>query len=544
MQTIEANIVDIPGRSIRPGRLTIDVGVVVSIDWLSSDSRFPHFLMPGFVDAHVHIESSMLTPAQFARIAVRHGTVATVSDPHEIANVLGIQGVQFMLDDAASVPFKFCFGAPSCVPATEFETSGSVLSVSDTESLLDRSDIHYLAEMMNFPGVLGSVPDVMAKIQAAKVRGKPVDGHAPGLRGDDARRYVGAGISTDHECASIDEAIEKIQAGAKIQIREGSAARNFEALVPLIDRYPGQIMLCSDDKHPDDLLVGHVNQLCRRALQHGCDLFHVLHAACLAPVQHYSMPVGQLRVGDPADFIEVKSLETFDVVRTFIDGVSVTDSATSAILPSTTESVNRFQCSPLSPSDLLIPSRPGRIRVIVAEDRQLTTQCEILDPKRESDQVVADVERDLLKLVVVNRYQSAAPAIALVRCFGMQRGAIAGSVGHDCHNIVAVGANDGDLCHAINEVIDCQGGLAVCDGTFVDRLPLPIAGLMSAEKGETVAADYQRLDRFAKQWGCSLEAPFMTLSFLPLLVIPSLKLSDQGLFDADRFQFVDLFVDP
>ena len=543
MPRIDGKLVDPLARQIRPSRVTFEDGVITSIETLLDDSTCPHFLMPGFIDSHIHIESSMLTPSQFARMAVNHGTVSIVTDPHEIANVLGVEGIHFMLNDAANVPFKFWFGAPSCVPATAFETAGAEIDVVQTELLLDDPRIHYLAEMMNFPGVLAGQPDVMAKIQAARSRDLPIDGHAPGLRGDEAARYFAAGISTDHECTTEAEAIDKLAVGAQIQIREGSAARNFEALCGLIDRYPGRILFCSDDKHPDELLIDHINGLCRRAIAAGCDVFNTLTAACLAPVQHYGLPVGLLRVGDPADFIEVGSLEQFDVVRTFIDGVCVAEGGASNIKVTPVQAINQFSCRPKSVESLAVAAESDSlIRVIIAHDGLLTTDAETAKPKVDGGQIVADVERDLLKIVVVNRYVDAAPAIGFVRGFRLQRGAIASSVAHDSHNIIAVGTNDVDLAAAVNAVIRSKGGLATADGDQIETLPLPVAGLMSTESCESVGANYQRLDQIAKEFGAALGSPFMTLSFMALLVIPSVKLSDKGLFDGSKFEFVDLQV--
>lgn len=543
MDCVESNLVDIRARTIRGVRLSFDGGIIRSIEPVERASTFATYLLPGFVDAHVHIESSMLTPAQFARTALTHGTIATVSDPHEIANVLGRRGIEFMLRDAERVPFKFWFGAPSCVPATSFESAGSALDSAETRQLLDDPDIHYLAEMMNYPGVLSGDPEVLAKIEAARQRGVPIDGHAPGVRGDDARRYFAAGITTDHECFTEAEAVEKLELGVRVQIREGSAARNFDALFKLIDRYPGRMMFCSDDKHPDDLLRGHINQLCRRAVAGGCDPFHVLHAACVAPVDHYQMPLGQLRIGDPADFIEIDSLQEFNVLRTFVDGRCVAQDGISHLDVTPTSPINHFHCTPKTVDQFAVVPVPGKsIRAIVAVDRLLTTQSEIVQPKIVAGNVVSDPGRDLLKLVVVNRYRDAAPSIGFVKSFGFVRGAIASSVAHDSHNVIAVGASDREICDAVNAVIDNQGGLAVVDGTTTRTLPLPVAGLMSPLPCEDVARAYEELDRMAKQLGCPLQAPFMTLSFLALLVIPSLKLSDRGLFDGDQFQFTELFV--
>lgn len=504
------------------------------------DARY--FLIPGFVDSHIHIESSMLLPSRFARAAVVHGTVATVSDPHEIANVCGIEGIELMLRDAAQTHFKFHFGVPACVPATKFETAGAELDVEAVTRLLDDPRIGYLAEMMDYPGVLAGDPDVLAKLAAAKVRGKPVDGHAPGLRGSAARRYVEAGISTDHECLTIEEALDKIHAGCKIAIREGSAARNFDELWPLIDHYPNDCMLCSDDKHPDELLLGHINELARRAVALGCRPVNVLRVACRNPIQHYGLNVGLLQEGDPADFVLVDDLESFYVLQTFIGGRLVAEAGKSLLRTTPTETINHFAAQPIAPHDLAIAADGRRVRVIQVIDGQLLTHGEVVDAGIENGQVISDIERDILKLVVLNRYEPAKPAVALVRGFGLRGGALASTVAHDSHNIVAVGTSDVELCAAINAVVATQGGLSVAVDHQADTLPLQVAGLMATGTCHEIACDYLRLDARVKELGCPLRAPYMALSFLALLVIPSLKLSDQGLFDVDRSEIVPLFV--
>ncbi len=574
LTAVTGRLVDLDARAVRPTTLHLADGRIADITDaeerdLPADAPF---LLPGFVDAHVHVESSMLTPSRFAAAAVTHGTVATVSDPHEIANVLGVPGVKFMLDDAQRVPFKFCFGAPSCVPATTFETAGAALGVDEVTQLLDDPRIGYLAEVMNFPGVLNGDEALHAMIAAAKARNKPADGHAPGLRGDDAQCYFTSGITTDHECFTLDEALDKLACNdaVKILIREGSAARNFDALFPLIDRFPGRIMLCSDDKHPDDLALGHINTLCAEAIKRGADLFNVLRAACAVPVEHYGLNVGQLRVGDPADFVEVDDLTTFSVRRTWINGQIVAEAGQPHFKLPGLNPINRFHADRVNPDALRIPLKPGdshpraltnaphsnettppSLRVIVAHDGQLVTTEEHHAPTVVDGHVVADPSRDLLKLVVIDRYTrpTPPPAVALIRGFGLQRGAIAGSVAHDSHNLLAVGASDDALATALNAVVDARGGLAVATprdddaNTFdVDVLPLPVAGLMSDQPLAAVAADYERLDRAARQLGATLRAPFMTLGFMALLVIPALKLSDRGLFDGNAFCPVSLWV--
>ncbi|MEM9019122.1 MAG: adenine deaminase [Planctomycetota bacterium] len=537
-----ANVVDLSARSSKPAAMIVEAGRIVAIE--ATEKACPTFVLPGFVDSHVHIESSMLTPGHFAQAAVVHGTVATVSDPHEIANVLGVKGVRYMLEDAKRVPFKFAFGAPSCVPATAFESAGAALDVTDVTKLLDDPAIYYLSEVMNFPGVLANDPDLHAMIQAAKQRGKPVDGHAPGLRGAEARQYADAGITTDHECFTLEEAEDKLNAGMTIQIREGSAAKNFEALWPLIDRYPGRVMLCSDDKHPDELIRGHIDALVRRAIAIGCDPYNVLIAACQVPVRHYGLPVGQLKVGDPADFIEVDSLTEFRVLRTFIDGETVAEQGRSNIEVDPAGPVNYFECGRQSAQGFAVPDRPdAKLRVIGAIDGQLVTNELAMEPTRCDGLAVADPSRDILKLVAVNRYDARAkPAVAFVHGFGLQRGAIAGSVGHDSHNILAVGTSDQDLAEAVNAVIQERGGLAAVGDGSIKTLALDVGGLMSVRPCEQVARDYEALCKMTQELGTTLASAFMTLSFMGLLVIPQLKLSDRGLFDFNRFDLVDLWV--
>ena len=540
------NLVDLHQRAIYPAEVTVKDGVITSIQ--RCDAADPEggqsspYLMPGFVDAHIHVESSMLLPSEFARIAVRHGTVATISDPHEIANVCGIEGIELMLQNADQVNFKFMFGAPSCVPATPFETAGATLDAAAVTQLLSDDRIGYLSEVMDFPGVLSRDPEVMAKIAAAQRYNKPVDGHAPGLRGQEAADYIAAGISTDHECFTIEEALDKIAAGCKIAIREGSAARNFDALVSLIDSHPQFCMLCSDDKHPDEFLLGHINQLAARAVAAGCDLMKVLTVACLNPVQHYGLNVGTLQVGDPADFIVVKDLENFEILSTYIDGQRVYGDGKCLIPSTATATINQFVASPISADQLAVTAETEAIRVIGAIDGQLITHGQILPAKIESGLVVSDVDRDVLKIVVVNRYQQRPPAIAFVQGFGFQSGALASSVAHDSHNIIAVGVSDEDITAAINGVIEAEGGLSFSGAGQTDVLPLPVAGLMAVDSCEVVAAKYTLLDNAAKAAGTALRAPYMTLSFMALLVIPTLKLSDRGLFDGNEFDFTSLFV--
>jgi adenine deaminase len=541
--TVKGQLVDVFQNRIYPAEVTIEKGRISSIDQASPGADFPtHYILPGFIDSHVHIESSMLVPSEFARIAVVHGTVGSVSDPHEIANVCGIEGVEFMIANGNTVPFKFNFGAPSCVPATEFETAGATLNSADVESLLKRDEIRYLSEMMNFPGVLNEDEEVMKKIAAAHQLLKPVDGHAPGLRGEQAREYIAAGISTDHECFTREEAQDKLAYGMKIIIREGSAAKNFEALIGLLNDYPNQMMFCSDDKHPDSLADGHINQLCARAVAKGIDVMKVLRAACVNPVLHYKLDIGLLRKGDHADLIVVKDLEKFEVVQTWINGEKVAENGNTLISSQPSRVINNFSCSKKTVEEFAFNAKNDHpyhtIEAIEALDGQLITNKFIASVPMENSKLESDTLNDILKIVVVNRYQDAPIAKAFIRSIGLKQGAIASSVAHDSHNIVAVGVDDESICKAVNAIIDAKGGVSVASGKGISVLPLPVGGLMSAEDGYKVAKEYTEIDALAKSLGSKLSAPFMTLSFMALLVIPHLKLSDKGLFDGDSFQLL------
>lgn len=539
---IQGNIIDIINEKIFFGEVTISDGTIESIANISSSENVNYsYILPGFIDSHVHIESSMLIPSEFARLAVLHGTTGTISDPHEIANVCGMEGVKFMIENGKKVPFKFHFGAPSCVPATVFETAGAELNTRDVEELLSMPEIFYLSEMMNFPGVLNQDEAVMQKIAASKKINKPVDGHAPGLRGETAKKYIEAGITTDHECFTAEEALEKLSYGMKILIREGSAAKNFDALVNLLHEHSDNMMFCSDDKHPDSLAEGHINSLCARAVAHGIDIFKVLQVACLNPVLHYKMKNGVLRINDAADFIVVKDLKDFVVLKTFIDGVLVAKEGETFIDSVDITSINNFNCVAKKPWQFQIKPKEGQteINVIEALEGQLITNKLIKQAFIKNDFLECDVENDILKIVVVNRYFDAPVAISFIKNIGLQKGAIASSVAHDSHNIVAVGVTDESICAAVNLIIKEKGGISAVSGNIDMILPLPVAGLMSAIDGFKVAADYTAINNFAtKELGSKMAAPFMTLSFMALLVIPHLKLSDKGLFDGDSFNFI------
>ncbi len=535
---VQGNIVDIQNKRIYKGEIEVVNGKIASLKEVHHNQE--NYILPGFVDAHIHIESSMLVPSEFAKIAVKHGTVATVSDPHEIANVLGVKGVEFMIENGKKVPLKFNFGAPSCVPATSFESAGAIIDADDIKLMMENPDIKYLAEMMNYPGVLFDDAEVLAKIQHSKNNNKPIDGHAPGLRGDDVTKYISAGISTDHECFSYDEALEKLQKGMKVIIREGSAAKNFEALIDLLPEHFENMMFCSDDKHPDDLLLGHINQLCERAVAKGIDVYKVLQAACVNPVKHYNLDVGLLQKGDDADFIVVDSLEKFNVLETYINGDLVAKDGKSFVKSVPFEVLNNFDTDKKNVSDFRFDSNVEKIRVIEALDGELVTNQIEENSLIVDGNLVSNTSTDVLKMTVVNRYKNDVPAIAFIKNFGIKEGAIASSVGHDSHNIIAVGVSDEDICRAVNLIIENRGGVCAVNAKEEKIVSLPVAGIMSDLSAEEIGKSYAELDKMAKDMGSKLRAPYMSLSFMALLVIPSLKLSDKGLFDGTSFKFTSL----
>jgi len=536
---VTGNLVDVFRQKIDPATIEIVHGRIRKI--VRGGAPHDRYLVPGFVDAHVHIESSMLLPTEFARLAVVHGTVATVSDPHEIGNVLGVRGVEYMIREGKRVPFKFYFGAPSCVPATALETSGAKIGVQEVAQLLARPEVRYLAEMMNFPGVLNRDPEVMDKIAAARRLGKPVDGHAPGLRDTDAQRYARAGISTDHECFTKEEAIDKLVFGMKVLIREGSAAKNFDALCSLIESHTDACMFCSDDKHPDELVRGHINALVKRAFALGFDKFKVLKIACVNPVLHYGLDVGLLREGDPADFLVIDSFLDLNVLQTYIGGQLVAENRRSLIRRVKSRPINQFRARPKRPRDFEVRARSAAVHVIEALNGQLITNHRQDRPRKVAGKLVADPRRDLLKIAVVNRYAEAPPAVGFIRNFGLRHGALASSVAHDSHNIVVVGTTDVSIARAVNLIIEHRGGVCVVGPRIRRVLPLPVAGLMSNRDGWSAAARYSEIDALAKELGSRLDAPFMTLSFMALLVIPHLKLSDRGLYSSEQNRLISLY---
>ena len=539
MQKYKGNIVDIMNKKIYPGVVKVQNGKIHQI--AKSGEEYDRYIIPGFIDSHIHIESTMLTPTEFARIAVQHGTVAAICDPHEIANVMGVSGIDYMIDNSRKSPFKFYFSAPSCVPATELEASGAKIGPEEVESLFQEyPEIKFLGEMMNYPGVVNDDPEVMRKIEIANEYNKPIDGHAPGLRGDDLEKYVAVGVSTDHECTSKEEALRKLKLGMTILIREGSAAKNFDELIQLADEHYKYMAFCTDDQHPDDLVNGHINELVRRAIVKGLDPIKVFRMATLNPVKHYNLDVGLLRKNDPADFLIVDNLKSLDIQATVINGNFIFEDGVSVIQPVIPNEINKFEVKPKQPDDFIVPAKNGLIDVIEAQDGKLITNRMQVEPKILNHKIVSDSERDILKITLINRYKDREPVVAFVKNFGLKKGAIASSVAHDSHNILAVGVTDEDITEAINRVINNKGGLsAVCtDDDIAETLALPIAGLMSARDYSEVASKYKELDQLAGEFGSTLRSPFMTLSFMALLVIPEIKLGSEGLFDVTNFEYI------
>lgn len=539
MNYISGNIVDPISKEIYSGKLIFSDGKITDIE--RDDNTYSNYIIPGFVDSHIHIESSMLIPYEFSRIAVIHGTVATVSDPHEIANVLGIEGINFMIDNSKLSPLKFYFGASPCVPATSFETSGACLGVEDIEKIIMQDNVKFLSEVMNTVGVINGDKDILEKIEIAKKYSKKIDGHAPGLTGKDLETYIAAGITTDHESVQRAEGLEKIKKGMKIQIREGSAAQNFEALIPLVDTHSDVCMFCSDDKHPDDLIRGHIDQMIRRSIKYGIDFFKILKVSSVNPVKHYGLDVGLLQVGDPADFLVVDNLADLNILSTYINGQEVAVRGKTSIPNRSFEAINKFNVSKKKLSDFSLPYKEGKINVIEAIDGQIITNSFTAEPKIINGNAVSDVERDILKIAVINRYKDSKVSVGFIRNFGLKKGAIVSSIGHDSHNIICVGVDDEDILNAVNMTIEMKGGIGCLCGSNKMFLNLPIGGIMTFEDYTKVADNYRHITNYAKTLGCQLSSPFMTLSFMALLVIPKLKIGDKGVFDFNKFRLIDLY---
>ncbi|MGQ1889514.1 adenine deaminase [Thermophagus sp. OGC60D27] len=542
MNKISGNIIDIHNFEIYPGEVCFSAKGINKIRPISfSDGPF---ILPGLIDAHVHIESSMLVPSGFSRLVVPRGTIGVVTDPHEIGNVLGVKGVEYMIEEAKNTPLKVFFGAPSCVPATNLESSGAVIGPEEVEYLLDKKEIYLLSEMMNYVGVVHKDKDVWRKIESALDRHLPVDGHVPGIMGEDLKKYASAGISTDHECFTLKEALEKIKNGMKIQIRQGSAAKNFDALAPLFDSHPDVLMLCTDDSHPHELIKdGHIDKLIKIGIEKGIDVFKLLRAASLIPVEYYKLPVGLLREGDPADFIVIDDPSSFNVLESYINGEKVFDHTKGVLFDKKdVEVVNHFIPHVLNQTDIevSVPEKAQKVNVIQCFDGSLVTEKISVKPW-DSKILKSNIDNDLLKIVVVDRYQYKPVSVGFIKGFGLTSGAIASSVAHDSHNVVAVGVEDHHIVHAINNVMNEKGGLSFVSDIDSKILPLPVGGIMSDRDGYEVASAYSEIEKQVINLGCALKAPFMTLSFMSLLVIPKLKIGDKGIFDGEKFEFISLF---
>lgn len=539
MSTISGNIVDVVNSRIFKGTIFVENGKIVDI--ISDPNPVPDsgpIIMPGFIDSHVHIESSLLVPTEFARLVVSHGTVATVSDPHEIANVLGIEGVRYMVEVGKKSPFKFYFGAPSCVPATTFETAGATVNSDDIDKLLSSEDIKYLGEMMNYPGVIYDDNEVVKKLESARRHNKPIDGHAPLLGGNDLKKYYAAGISTDHECSSSEEAREKISLGMKIQIREGSAANNFNALIDIIKDNPENVMFCTDDAHPHELINGHINRLVKKAIDLGYNILDVIKSATIIPKLHYNLEVGMLQKNDPADFIIIDNFKDFNILKTYINGELVAENGKSLLPKISVDTINNFVAEKVATHDFRVEDKGRDINIIGVIKGELLTEKLIGRTKSVDNNLVSDVENDILKIAVVNRYENKKPAVGFIKNFGLKKGALASSVAHDSHNIVTIGCDDESMAMATNMIIENKGGFAVYDNDIKTCLPLPVAGIMTNDDAFKVADDYLKIKNLAKSLGSHLNDPFMTMEFMALLVIPRLKLSDKGLFDCEKFELI------
>ena len=535
---IKGNIVDIKNRRIYKGTLITKNNIITDI--IEENNNNTEYILPGLINSHVHIESSMVTPLEFSKEAIKHGTVAVVTDPHEIANVLGVDGINFMLDNSKLSPLKFYFGVPSCVPATGFETSGAIINSKITDELLQKDSFKFLSEMMNFPGVIYDDQEVHKKLKSSLKYNKPIDGHAPGLKGTDLEKYISSGISTDHECTTYKEAEEKIKLGMKIQIREGSAAKDFQSLFQLIDNHTNNTMICTDDTHPDDLVKGHINVIIKQALDKELDIFNILQTVCINPVKHYNLEVGLLQKNDLADFIVIDNFENFNILKTIINGKVQFENNEIQFSNTSFNEINNFNAKPISISDItLSKTSNNKFNVINCFDGDLFTKRSIETIKTKNNTFISNTETDILKIVVYNRYNESKPIIGLIKGFGLKKGAIAQSIAHDSHNIIAVGTNDNDITNAINKIVENKGGISLADDNNILDIKLEIAGLMTNKPVKEIAEKYEFITHKTIELGSKLKSPFMTLSFMALLVIPEIKIGDKGIFDGVKFKFID-----
>lgn len=529
---VDGQLVDVLRGEIYPACVNFDENNIVRIE--RKLAAPPQYILPGLIDAHVHIESSLLTPYRFAEKAVAHGTTAVVANPHEIANVMGMAGIRYMVDDGKSTPLRFFYSAPSSVPSTAMETSGAVIGWKEVREMLSTGDFVSLGEVMDVPGVLREDPALMSKIEVAVQFGKPIDGHAPGLGGYDLDRYVMAGISTDHECTTVREAEEKDRKGMTVMVREGSAARNLNALMPFASKH--KHFLVTDDLSAVDMADGHVDSLLRKAVAAGMDPIHAIRAASMWPAQHYGLPGGSVYLNGPADLVVVDDLIHFTVLETWIGGRLVAKDGRPLFAGAPTTVPPGIASGEVLAKDLRVTSRRpvATVRVIKVLPDEVSSLAGTADLDVDDSAVLTDPSRDILLMAVVNRYRPASPAVAFVSGFRLSRGAMASSVAHDSHNLIGVGTDPALLALALNAVAAQGGGYYVTDAVNSVRLELPVAGLMSPLPWDEVARKEGEINAFLQGMGCPLPAPFMTLSFQSLLTVPDLKLGDRGLFDTVR----------
>lgn len=579
-KVITAMYLEVEFGDVYPGEIIIENGYFKEVIPIACDDEslldldYDGILIPGFIDSHIHIESSKLTPTNFAKTVLPNGTTSVIADSHEIANVLGIEGVDFMVENGKDIPFDFYFAAPSCVPATTFETSGATLTVEDIEKLLSREEFVALGEMMNFPGVISGDEEVIRKLEIAQEKAKVIDGHAPLLNGEDLDKYISYGISTDHECSNIEEAFEKKNKGMKIMVREGSSAKNMEALLKENNRLNYWIeyeqagndvdttldenlsnspfdFLVSDDINAKDLLNGHLNILVKKAVEYGLSVTEAIKMVTLNPAKHYGLNSGEIAPDKIANFSLVDNLEDLNVKKVWVHGELVAEDGKSLFESEDCELLNNFKLTQVNAEDFnpkfekvdnggSLMSQSTTVNIMVATNGELITDRIAEDLFVENNVIQPNIKRDILKITVLDRYGEGNITNGFIKGFGLKKGAIASSVAHDSHNVVVVGTSSEDMAKAVNLIVENKGGVVAVSDESEEVLPLPIAGLMSNKDSDYVAGKLQDLLDFTKELGCSLDSPFMTLSFMALLVIPSLKISDKGLFDLTEFSFVNL----
>ncbi len=535
---IKGNILNIYTDEIYPGEIEIEKGVIQSIREVSS--FFNEIIVPGFIDSHIHIESSKLTPSRFAEIALKHGTTSVVADPHEIANVMGLEGIEYMLNDARNSPLKFNFAAPSCVPTTEYETAGATIDSNVIDDLLRKDEFVSLGEVMDYNGVIEGKEDLIAKIESAKKHKKPIDGHAPLVTGEDLQKYVKYGIDTDHECTSKREAAEKRRMGVKIMIREGSESHMLEELL-----HSDADFIVSDDICAEDLIDGHIDKLLRKAVSLGMDAFEALKLVTINPAKHYNLNVGSITPGKQADLVFIDNLEDFNVKRVIVDGNTIYKKQKLLYRANPMPVKTTLKITPKTAEDFDVKAqdenhKSATVNVINVEDNTIISSHDTAKLSIDRNTVIPSVFEDILKISVIERYGGNTIANGFVHGFNIKNGAIASSVSHDSHNIIAVGTNSQYIAEATNKIIENKGGLVAMSNKEMIDLPLPIAGLMSDKSANVVSKVSSSLNELVSSMGCTLSSPYTTLSFLALPVVPSIKITNKGLFDVDANKFIDV----